>query len=169
LKNQVPKFENYSARGVILKHEREKMNQGQIDMIIPDKDSVMPSLQLGFIDIKRHQTRLRREARFKEGIADKDVASPDFYTHHDNAIERMIDLKACAAGNKLSNYGFSTSPRRDNSMYNLSDLSNIDHQKYINRKNSIDKYLELNNIMPHAETLALGYKKASMYDKIVTG
>lgn len=84
-------------------------------------------------------------------------------------MERMVDLKACAAGNKLSNYGFSTSPRRDNSMYNISDLSNIDHQKYVNRKNSIDKYLELNNILPHANTLALGYKQSSMYDKIVTG
>lgn len=100
---------------------------------------------------------------------DKDVASPDFYTHHDNAIEKMTDLKACAQGNRLTNYGFSISPRRDNSMYNLSDLSNIDHQKYVNKKNAIDKYLELNNLLPHSKTLALGYKKASMYDKIVTG
>lgn len=54
-------------------------------------------------------------------------------------------------------------------MYQLSDLQNLDHDKYMSRKNAIDVYLEINNILPHQNTLAKGYTKGSEYDKVVKG
>lgn len=52
--------------------------------------------------------------------------SPNIYTHHDNAIKANLDLKATVSNILLKpRIKFSTSPARDNSMYNLSDLSNL--------------------------------------------
>ena len=52
--------------------------------------------------------------------------SPNIYTHHDNAIRVNLGLKATVANVLLKpRIKFSTSPGRDNSMYNLSDLSNL--------------------------------------------
>ena len=80
------------------------------------------------------------------------------YTHHDNAISTMINLKSTTNHVHLSpNQRFDNSPGRDESMYYISDLSNLNHMKYINNKNSIDSYLELENILPHQTTLARGF------------
>jgi hypothetical protein len=36
-------------------------------------------------------------------------------------------------------------------------------------KNQIDKYLEIENILPHQKSLARGYQKGSNYDTVVLG
>lgn len=102
--------------------------------------------------------RERRDFVMKRQVNDKDVKSPDMYTHHDNAISTMINLKSTTNHVHLSpNQRFDNSPGRDESMYYISDLSNLNHMKYINNKNSIDRYLELENILPHQTTLARGF------------
>ena len=101
---------------------------------------------------------------------DKDVSSPDIYTHHDNATHAVTDLKAAVGGTRLSpNLRFENSPARDNSMYELSDLSNLNQIKDARRHNNLDKYLDIENILPHQNTLARGFLKGSHYDYIVTG
>ena len=67
------------------------------------------------------------------------------------------------------NLRFDNSPPRDNSMYNLSDLSNLNQDKIVRRTNELDEYMEIENILPHQNTLARGYQKGSHYDYIVSG
>lgn len=94
--------------------------------------------------------REKREYAMKRLVNDKDVKSPDMYTHHDNAISTIGNLKSAANHVHLSpNRRFDNTQGRDESMYYISDLSNLNHFKYIKNKNSIDKYLELENILPH--------------------
>ena len=52
-------------------------------------------------------------------------------------------------------------------MYQLSDLSHLDHGKYLKRKNALDKYLELENLLPHSNTLSIGYRKGSHFDNVI--
>ena len=86
----------------------------------------------------------------KRLVNDKDVKSPDMYTHHDNAISTIGNLKSAANHVHLSpNRRFDNTQGWVESMYYISDLSNLNHFKYIKNKNSIDKYLELENILPH--------------------
>ena len=60
---------------------------------------------------------------------DKDIRSPDIYTHHDNAILGEHILKAVHKQQRLSpNLKFDNSTGRDYSMYRISDLSNLDHK-----------------------------------------
>ena len=102
-------------------------------------------------------------------VLDKDVASPNIYTHHDNAIKAMKTLKMVAGGTRLSpNLRFDNSPGRDNKMYELSDLSNLNSaQKF--PVNNLDRFLEMENILPHQNTLARGFQKGSHYDYIASG
>ena len=80
------------------------------------------------------------------------------YTHHDNAIQKIVDINSTINHVRLSpNRRFDNIQGRDEAMYNLSDLSNLNHSNYIKKKNSIDKYLEIENIFPHQKTLAHGY------------
>ena len=53
-------------------------------------------------------------------------------------------------------------------MYNLSDLSNLNDTKR-DPNNNLDRYLALENILPHQNTLARGFQKGSHYDYIVSG
>jgi hypothetical protein len=100
---------------------------------------------------------------------DKDVASPNIYTHHDNAMVMMRNLKMAAGGTRLSpNLRFDNSPARDNKMYEISDISNLNTFKKF-PDNNLDKFLELENILPHQNTLARGYQKGSHYDYIASG
>ena len=81
---------------------------------------------------------------------DKEVRSPDIYTHHDNAMASLVDIKARIGGTHLSpNRHFDNVPVRDNSMYQISDLTNLNHGRYVKWKNSLDRYLEIENILPH--------------------
>ena len=86
------------------------------------------------------------------------MASPDIYTHHDNATRALTHLKATLGGTRLSpNLRFGNSPARDNNMYELSDLSNLNQMKDARRYNNLDAYLDIENILPHQNTLARGY------------
>jgi hypothetical protein len=128
------------------------------------------SLTLGFYDFDKQETRSRREKLQKAEIKDRDVRPPDLYTHHDNAIRAQTKLKAVVGGTHLKpNLRFDNSPPRDNSMYNLSDLSNLNHDKLVRRTNELDEYMDIENILPHQNTLARGYQKGSHYDYIVSG
>jgi hypothetical protein len=100
---------------------------------------------------------------------DKDVKSPNIYTHHDNAMSAMKNLKMATYGTRLSpNLRFDNSPARDNKMYELSDISNLNSFKKF-PDNNLDRYLELENILPHQNTLARGFQKGSHYDYIASG
>lgn len=96
----------------------------------------------------------------------KDIMfEPDIYTFHDNAVSKAIDLKATLASSRKSpNIRMDNSPPRDTSMYKISDLSNLDHGKYFRIKNSLDHLLEINNILPHSNTLASKFTKPKNYD-----
>ena len=52
---------------------------------------------------------------------------------------------------------FANAYARDRKMYHLSDLSNLDVSKVKPRDNHLDKFLELENILPHQNTLARGF------------
>lgn len=52
-------------------------------------------------------------------------------------------------------------------MYKLSDLSNLEHESYLRKKNPIDRFLEIEGVLPHRNTLADGYAKATTYEKPV--
>lgn len=80
---------------------------------------------------------------------DKNVLSPDLYTHHDNAVKAKIDINSAVRGCTLSNKTFEKTSPRDQKMYYISDLQNLEHENYMNKKNAIDKFLEINNILPH--------------------
>lgn len=54
-------------------------------------------------------------------------------------------------------------------MYQLSDNQNLELERYYRQKNSIDVFLEINNILPHQNTLAKGFTKGSEYDKVIKG
>ena len=82
-KNAAPLFDNYSSRRV-KKFEPEKQNQAQVQLD-PNKEYVMYPLTLGFNDFDKHLTREHREEMLANDAKDKQVISPDFYTHHDNA------------------------------------------------------------------------------------
>lgn len=53
-------------------------------------------------------------------------------------------------------------------MYEISDLSNLNKSKVQNKYNNLDKFLELENILPHQNTLARGYQKNGNFDYINT-
>ena len=103
-------------------------------------------------------------------VLDKEVRSPDIYTHHDNATRAITDLKSMVGGTKLSpNLRFDNSPARDHGMYNLSDLTNLNQVRDQRRTNELDEYLDIENILPHQNTLARGFQRGSHYDYIVDG
>ena len=52
---------------------------------------------------------------------------------------------------------FDNAYARDNKMYQISDLSNLNATKVKRRENHFNKFLELENILPHQNTLARGY------------
>ena len=86
------------------------------------------------------------------------MRSPDIYTHHDNATTAVTNLKAAVGGTRLSpNLRFDNSPARDTKMYELSDLSNLNHASDARKYNNLDAYLDIENILPHQNTLARGY------------
>lgn len=102
----------------------------------------------------------------KREVIDKDAASPDLYTHHDNAVSKMHEIKQTHNHVRLSpNLRFDNSTGRDGKMYHLSDLSNLEHGKYLKTKNAIDRFMEIENLLPHQSTLANGFKKGKDYDK----
>ena len=129
----------------------------------------MYPLNLGFVNFDKTLSRTHRDQMLKLNGRDRGVLSPDIYTHHDNAIRAQLDINSSAKGCTLSNSRFENSSPRDQKMYQISDLQNLDHEKYLKSKNAIDKYLELNNILPHQQTLAHGYTKGSQYDKVLKG
>jgi hypothetical protein len=115
------------------------------------------------------QDREGSQKRQKMEYNDKDVRSPNIYTHHDNAMSMMKNLKMATGGTRLSpNIRFDNTPARDNKMYELSDISNLNTYKKF-PDNNLDRYLELENILPHQNTLARGYQKGSHYDYIASG
>lgn len=135
----------------------------------PNKEYPLRSLTLGNVNFDLMLDRSQREKRMKAGTDDKNVRSPNIYTHHDNAMSMMKNLKMAAGGTRLSpNLRFDNSPARDNKMYEISDLSNLNQFKKF-PDNNLDRYLELENILPHQNTLARGYQKGSHYDYIANG
>lgn len=89
---------------------------------------------------------------------DRQVEQPDIYTHHDNAIRARDKISATFERSNLSpNMTFANAYARDSKMYHLSDLSNLDVSKVKPRDNHLDKFLELENILPHQNTLARGF------------
>ena len=86
-------------------------------------------------------------------LNDKDVNPPTIYTHHDNAIKALDGIKMMLAKARMSpNLRFDNSPARDNKMYEISDLTNLRNEP---SKNDLDKYLELENIVPKARFRAV--------------
>ena len=119
-------------------------------MLRPNKEIGLASLTLGFNDFGKQQSRARREKAYKREVMDKDVKSPDIYTHHDNATKALTDMRAVAGGTKLSpNLRFDNSPGRDHEMYHLSDLTNLNQERDQRRTNELDEYLDIENILPH--------------------
>lgn len=115
LKNAAPKFENYSYRRV-KKIELDKQNQAQVQ-IAPNKEYVMYPLDLGFNNFDKTLSREQREYMKKNDTRDKSVLSPDFYTHHDNAIRAQMDLNSAARSCTLTNKNFDKTYPRDQKMY----------------------------------------------------
>ena len=91
----------------------------QID---PNKEYVMYPLDLGFNNFDLSLTREQRETMKVNSTLDKDVRSPDFYTHHDNSVRVQMDINSAARGCKLTNKNFEKTSPRDGAMYHLSDL-----------------------------------------------
>jgi len=59
-------------------------------------------------------------------------------------------LKAVCGGTHLKpNIRFDNTSPRDNSMYNISDLSNLNNDKKFRRYNELDEFLDIENILPH--------------------
>ena len=54
-------------------------------------------------------------------------------------------------------------------MYNISDLSNLNNDKKFRRYNELDEFLDIENILPHQNTLARGFQRGSHYQYVVTG
>lgn len=52
----------------------------------PNKEYVMQPLNLGFNDFDKTISREHREVMKRNETNDKNVLSPNFYTHHDNAV-----------------------------------------------------------------------------------
>ena len=79
-----------------------------------------------------------------------------------------LNLKAAHKQVRLSpNLTMKNSPGRDTKMYQLSDLSNLEHKKYLKGKNALDKFLEIESVLPHKNSLALGFRKGSNYDNVI--
>ena len=55
------------------------------------------------------------------------------------------------------NLRFDNSPSRDTKMYELSDLSNLNQKRDSKKTNELDEYLEIENILPHQNTIARGF------------
>jgi hypothetical protein len=138
-------------------------------MINPNKEYPLRSLTLGHIDFDVVQDREGRERRFARAKHDKNIQSPSIYTHHDNAMSMMKQLKMVANGTRLSpNLRFDNAKPRDNSMYYISEMSNLSTFKKF-PDNNLDRYLELENILPHQNTLARGFQNGSHYEYIASG
>ena len=115
-------------------------------------------------------TRDERERIKSMRNEDKSVQSPSIYTHHDNAMNALIDIKKAVGGTRLAkNLRFDNSPPRDNKMYEISDLSNLNTPRLDPSRNNLSQYLELENIRPHQNTLARGFQKGSHYDYVLSG
>lgn len=168
MKNAAPSFGNYSARNPMKKSELDKQSMAQV-MLDPNKEHVMQPLNLGFHDFDKALSREHREVMKRSETNDKSVLSPDFYTHHDNAVRAKMAINRAARGATLPTHRFENSPPRDQKMYRISDTQNLDIERYMRSKNSIDIFLEINNILPHQNTLAKGFTKGSHYDKVVRG
>mmetsp|Transcript_17966 Transcript_17966/g.27770 ORF Transcript_17966/g.27770 Transcript_17966/m.27770 type:complete len:108 (+) Transcript_17966:159-482(+) len=105
-------------------------------------------------EFEKQQTRAEREKYFLPK-KDKDVKSPDIYTHHDNAIYTEIDLKAKVGKTKLfPNLRFDNSPPRDNKMYEISDISNLNLPSSSRRDDNLERFLELENVVPPQKDLS---------------
>jgi len=84
----------------------------------PNKEYPLRPLNLGFHNFDLQMTREEREKFLSHRADDKTVKSPDIYTHHDNAIAALMDIKKTIGGTRLaSNLRFDNSPPRDNKMY----------------------------------------------------
>lgn len=129
----------------------------------------MEPLNLGFLEFGKHLSRADRDRMRKNETNDKNVLSPDFYTHHDNAVRAKIAINSAVQGTTLPTHRFENSPPRGQDMYRISDTQNLDIERYMKTKNSLDIFLEINNILPHQNTLAKGFTLGSHYDRVVKG
>ena len=85
-------------------------------------------------------------------------------------MTKLVDLKKAVGGTRLApNLRFDNSPPRDNKMYQISDLSNLNKPKSYPQDNNLSRYLELENIRPHQNTLARGYQKGAHFDYVLSG
>ena len=92
-------------------------------------------------------------------LKDLNVPAPSMHTHHDKAMRaRDFNLSTFEKSPLAPNCNFENSLGRDNKMYHLSDLSNLEAKKVIREVNQLDRYLTLENILPHQNTLARGYQ-----------
>lgn len=162
----VPSFDNYSPR------ENEKARKKAADRaqvaIVANKEYTLRALTLGNHEFDAQTSRAYRAKVAEASTEDKDVGSPNFYTHHDNAIAMMNELKGVHKRRHLSpNLRFENSQGRDGMLYKLSDLSNLEHDSYFRKKNPIDRFLEIQGLLPHKNTLADGYAKSTTYEKPV--
>lgn len=91
----------------------------------------MKPLNRGAVEFDKQQSRRQREKQMQQGTDDRQVARPDLYTHHANAIKAIDSMRRIFEKNRLSpNLKFDNQPARDNSMYYLSDVSNLNQKKY---------------------------------------
>ena len=129
-KNQSPSFRKQLARDDSLFIDHTKENLGQ-SILHPDKEAKMKPLNKGAVVFDKQQSRRQREKQMAQGTDDREVARPDLYTHHANAIRAIDSMRRIFEKNRLSpNLKFDNQPPRDNSMYYLSDVSNLNSKKY---------------------------------------
>jgi hypothetical protein len=78
---------------------------------------------------------------------DQGATRPDILQYHDKAIMTMIELKKRVGKTRLNpNMNFDNSPSRDLKMYQISDLTNLDSQKYF-QDHSLDRLLEIQGVI----------------------
>jgi hypothetical protein len=77
--------------------------------------------------------------------------------YHDKSYKAKDYIRKTFERNDLTpNRRFDNSLGRDNKMYHLSDLSNLENKSPKEGVNQIDRYLALEQFLPHKETLAIG-------------
>lgn len=130
--------------------------------IDPNKEFVLSSLTLGYHDFEKSLSRHEQEKRFLIDQRNPRVAKPDLLLHHDKAYQAKDYIRRTFERNNLSpNLRFDNIKPRDNKMYHLSDLSNLEEPKTDRSGdvNQIERYLALENVLPHQNTLARGHER----------
>lgn len=123
----IPDFSKIEGRNPEKDEEKLALNNQKQD-IEPNKDYSLKPLDTGIRNWHKSLSREQNNIRFLKESENPYKYKPDLLQYHDKTIKARDVIRQTFEKNYYSpNLRFDNSPPRDNKMYQLSDLSNLDN------------------------------------------